>query len=999
MKKFFYGTFQPYLENELTRILCQQKDIWASTYLIVYTKHMKQHLLQKILKNHLYFNLHIYTFSEFATKICQEILQPHHFSISSILAKYILLHISQNTIQENNYLGKAKSMKGFANTLSNFIQELQINDISVDEFQEFSQQTQKCLHQELSWIYQKYYSFKQNKRLLDEQDFIQYASILVKKQERHQTATLILYGFPELTPIEKKFLQNYPSDNIFLFIPYYYNPIYSIVSPLIYWLQSQQFQEERNYSTPQDRTVELQFTLENLFQPPKQEPPMTLSSIQTFTTTNKQQEIEEITKHIITLQKQNIDLSDITVIEENLEKYHLHWRDIFQKAQLPFYTPILYLNTTPEAELFLTILQLSRTKTPWKLIKTILQSEALKKKSAEPDYDVTDWDYLATYYQWNKKSTISELLDSLSMIQTQLLEQKNVQQTEEEENRQHPWQQKNYAKYWYNTLQILQQTLQYFQYQQKIWENAKNYYEFLQHIITTYNTICLFSAFKEKVIQAIQELYIYDTCITEKNWDILYQLTQELLNQPIENENISQNAIFLTDMQHNIGQNKSYIFFTGMSENQFPNTKSFSLLLAKEDRQNLKNFTQSKGKFPIETPEIREKKQKLLFHLTLANGQKEISLWHSLLDIETNKEQLPSVYYLNVLETLYGKPISLANYPKIQSPSSHQKEYALTLLEYDLRLAETIDISNIIQSTYPIAQISQQNQEIQQQNKITEFDGYIQIQNYPQKLLQIENQNWACTQIAKYFSCPYRFYNQYILDIQSLPPQSNKYKIPRYKYRQLFLSQLREQDSDHILEKDYYPELIREIAEERIQELQKKLQPSENIHMISPFPYNIKFHTIQIEGKLDAIYTTNVQCNGNQYYFVSNSTEKKTTPPKEIKKYNYAKDERLQAQVEYQVLKQNFTLDNIQLTYHSIPDNNQMKQNSLTILPNYSQSQLEILLQALHYGLQNGIFIQHPDHQCITCPYNDICGNNKDLQFQRKKNDTKLEFLKKLNLI
>ena len=133
----------------------------------------------------------------------------------------------------------------------------------------------------------KYYSFKQNKRLLDEQDFIQYASILVKKQERHQPATLILYGFPELTPIEKKFLQNYPSDNIFLFIPYYYNPIYSIVSPLIYWLQSQQFQEERNYSTPQDRTVELQFTLENLFQPPKQEPPMTLSSIQTFTTTNK----------------------------------------------------------------------------------------------------------------------------------------------------------------------------------------------------------------------------------------------------------------------------------------------------------------------------------------------------------------------------------------------------------------------------------------------------------------------------------------------------------------------------------------------------------------------------------------------------------------------------------------------------------------------------------------------------------------------------------------
>lgn len=107
----------------------------------------------------------------------------------------------------------------------------------------------------------------------------------------------------------------------------------------------------------------------------------------------------------------------------------------------------------------------------------------------------------------------------------------------------------------------------------------------------------------------------------------------------------------------------------------------------------------------------------------------------------------------------------------------------------------------------------------------------------------------------------------------------------------------------------------------------------------------------------------------------------------------------MQAQVEYQVLKQNFTLDNIQLTYHSIPDNNQIKQNSLTILPNYSQSQLEILLQALHYGLQNGIFIQHPDHQCITCPYNDICGNNKDLQFQRKKNDTKLEFLKKLNLI
>lgn len=1003
MKQVFFGTIAPYLEQELIHTIQSIRSVnaWIPIILLVKTNMMKNDIIEILCSNHIScLNLKIYTMQEWSENLCLCYSQKQYHLISSTLEKFLLQLVIDETISDSGYLGKAKRMKGFSYTLQSLIDEFKIANISIDDLEKWNQEKNKQLLLELIAIIKQYEEYKTENLIVDQQDVFHIASQIVKHISEFKDIPLLLYGFYELSPLEKQLIHNYPAST-YAFIPYYYNSLYSIVSSLVYWFKAEAFNITSNYITPENYSLTHKRIIEKLF---SHESLNTIEdeSIECITTENKNQEMTEIIKYISVLQKENIPLSQICIIEEQLEKYYLYWRDLFQLANIPYNVPFMIPIATQEANLFLLLIQLGNAKNPWKILKQILQSSVLSSELFESSFDFFDWNYIATYYQWDSKSNMLSFLDDLDSMLGHIQEKQNIIIDLDSERNLLPWEQK--ADYWKNSIEKFKKVLDYFIKQEKSWNEQEPF----SKILVCFSELCLPSENKEKIIQISKELYYFDELLHCNSLEMLYDIAKELMSQPVMLECTEHNAVLLTNLKNGYALNKKYVFMTGMAESQFPNMQMQSLLLTKEDRKDLQSFLNAREKEGLETFDFQDKKQKLLYHLSLVNATKKISLWYSQYDIETNKEQIPSLYLLNLWETLLGHSIALNEFPHNTSIYANKKEYALTLLEYDLLLAQNQynkNVRTLLLEEYPVFAQAYYNSQIQKKKYFTEFDGIIPIQEYPHILQSLRKRSWKCSQIEDYFTCPYLFYNMYILGIQPLEYQSenakDKYKIPRYEYKKLFLTKLKGQDylQSHVSTEDY-PELIQEIAKERIDELAEQFMEKKDCDTIISFPYSIDLDYIHIEGKLDQIYRTSFDCNGNQYFFVSNSTEKKTSIPKDQEKFwTIAANERFQAHIEFLALKRTFTPQSIQMSFYSIRDNYKQKKNILIELSASNEEKLYNICEQWKNGIEKGIFIAHPQGKCDFCPYQSICGTNKKILFQQKKEDHCIDFLKNLKIL
>lgn len=1001
MKQVFFGTIAPYLEQELIHTIQSIRSVnaWIPIILLVKTETIKNALIEILCSHHIScLNLNIYTMQEWSENLCLCYSQKPYHLISSTVEKFLLQFVIDETILDSGYLGKAKRMKGFSSTLQSLIDEFKIANISIDDLEQWNQEENKPLLLELISIFKRYEEYKTENLILDQQDIFHVASKIVKHAPEFRDIPLLLYGFYELSPLERQLIHNY-SASTYAFIPYYYNSLYSTVSSLIYWFKAESFNITSNYATPDHYSIAHKRIIEKLF---SHEVLNTIEdqSIECITTENKNQEMTEIIKYISVLQKENIPLSQICIIEDQLEKYYLYWRDLFKLANISYTVPFMIPIATQEANLLLLLIQLGNSKTPWKILKQILQSSVLSSKLFGSSFDFFDWNYIATYYQWDNQSDILSFLDDLNAMSIHIQEKQNIIIDDDSERSLLPWEQK--ADYWKNSVEKFKEVLNYFIQQQQAWNEQEPF----SKILVCFSEICLPSENKEKIIQISKELYYFEELLHCDSLEMLYDIAKELMSKPVTIECTEHDSVLLTDLKNGYALNKQYVFITGMAESQFPNMQTPSLLFAKEDRKNFQIFLTSRGKEGLETFDIQDKKQKLLYHLSLVNATKKISLWYSQYDIETNKEQIPSLYLLNLWETLLGHSIALNEFPNNTSPYANKKEYALTLLEYDLLLARNQynkEIRNLLLKEYPIFAQSYQNSQIQKKKYFTEFDGIIPIQDFPNILQSLIRRSWRCSQIEDYFTCPYLFYNMYILRIQPLEYQSahakDKYKIPRYEYKKLFLTKLKGQEKNTVASNDY-PELIQEVARERVEELVSQFMEKKDCDTFISFPYSIDLDYIHIEGQLDQIYRTSFNCNGNQYFFVSNSTEKKTAIPKEQEKFwTIATNERFQAHVEFLALKRTFTPQSIQMSFYSIRDNYKQKKNILIELSASNEKKLYSICEQWKNGIENGIFIAHPQGKCEFCPYQSICGTNKKILFQQKKEDHCIDFLKNLKIL
>ncbi len=1033
MKRFLSGFFFPDLqENLIKSIEAYQAEFPYQPLLLIAPESLLLSHLRKTITKHkkALANIYFFTLQDFAQNIVLANQNQDALSFApQALEKAFLSDIAQKELGQDSYFFPIVRKKGFLNSLYETIKELKLHGISSQDFLYASSWQKSRKINDIAAIFSSYEKKTRKARLYDTQDILRLATDLVEQDETYSSFGLYLYGFLQLYPLEKRFLEACMKDReSVVFIPCCDLPVYRSVQKLQEWLVSLGFEKMA--------TEPVRFSLPPLLQSIRNNaPPSELSSgqqhgFEILSCLNSYSEVQSIAQKIFLECEQGHAVDSIGIFLARPDSYLASLKDTFVSSQIPFRSSIDKLAHTAQARLLLKILELFANESLKESVLSIAQSPCLNRnffqETGITHFSPCDWSQIAleldlkgSWDIWEKKLEKEIVL---------CLEENSARMPEEKEN---PF--ASYQDTFSSRLALLKSFLLFVQFWRSSFmliKRQNSYAEILHEIFLLYDKVCQPSQIKEKIRQALAPVVQIDRMDIAIDLCFLSEIFVSLMESTVCS---CDDGVFLCDLESGMGIPFSIVILPGLAEKEFPPPAKPASLLSEREKKSLNQFWEQEGIFPGLYVD-RFLSPRLLYHLTLSSALQKIFLFFPRMDISSNQEKMPSTFLLETASNLSGTSLSFSQFwksPLVKHISGDilDGEEMLSPLFYDLyifKIGEKAGWDSLCKR-YPFVERSQKNRRLQwTQKRFTIFDGVLN-NDICSEILKKKYSLFRFPVEAKvleiYSLCPFRFFMKYILRMPAFYEPASIARISQWEQKRLisdvfahYYQDVEERETPSSLKESVKfvfsrrekekEELLWEVEEERtLENLEYYLETQvEKENGAVPVELQIGYgkeeisfcmlelqdnRKLSFKGYFDQInQNRNTMLVEGLHYF----SGKPSVLPKPDSFY---KGEALHLAIDIIALKALYpefsSLKSIEryLGTKGIVAQTSFSSESLDT----QKTILQKICQNIVTGIENGFFFPFPSREkCMYCPYLDACGPLRTQIYDSRQDDPRIAF-------
>ncbi|NUM35404.1 MAG: PD-(D/E)XK nuclease family protein [Candidatus Brocadiae bacterium] len=1055
LKQILTGFFYPDLQNAfLEKIDFYQRESPHIPLIVLAPEGLLLSHLKKILTKEKkgLANIFFFTLSEFAQSIVLFNLGQDDISfISQFLQQAMLEQIAQKDLNQDSYFFSIARKKGFLNSLCETIRELKLHGISSQDMLNQASLQDSPKYKDIARIFSIYEKKTKQKKLYDLQETVKAASTLIGQDDRYYGFPLILYGFWQLCPLEKKFLEAcFSYRDTTAFVPCCDLPFYKNIQRLQDWFLSLGFERLMPKSDLFALPPLLKKLRESLFAevlPCAANPEE--KGVEIFSSINHYSEVQEIEEKIFTQCENGYALDSIGILISKPENYLSCLEDTLASSKVPFYSCIDRVARIHESRLFLEILQAFTKDTLEDSLFTIAHSPCIHKAFFEQSgifpFSPVDWLRISrelalkgNYSQWEKKLE-KEIVLYLERISSQasLQEGDIFRFSERIDSSKIPLLKSFllFIQFWHQSLLTL--------------EKQKSYNDLIDKIFSLYDQVCVFSAAREKTKQALASLIQLDKMDIAVS--VLY--FSEIATSILENtycNNVLRNGICLSDLERTLGIPFSIVILPGLVEKEFPPSSRTLSLITDKEKKILNQSWEKKGLF-LGFSSDRFLAPKLLYHLTLSSALNKAFLSFPRIETSTNQEKMPSIYLLETASVLSGIALNFSQFWKcpfvnhlMADPFSHTEILSSWL--YDLCLLKKEDKSawdNLLKR-YPLVKKSQENRRFQWIHKnFTCFDGVlrdISCLRLLQKKYSLLDYPVDPRLLELYSLCPFRFFMKYILRFSSFYEPASIARISQWEQKKIIsdiLSHLynREQESEvsyyDPVEENQTSHSLKEVVrfvfscKDKSKEKEELLWEVEEEKTCENLEYYLASQSLKDPDSSPVDFQINYGCNGNfsctlelqedtkisfRGYFDQISYNPIANIWEGIHYYSgkpyicpkpnsFNRGETLHLAVDLLALQKMYPDALLYKSMERYIGAKGILAETYFSSEEFSEKKqtLQKICQNIVYGIENGFFFPVPSREkCMYCPYLEACGPFRGQIYESKQDDPRIDFFKEI---
>lgn len=271
---------------------------------------------------------------------------------------------------------------------------------------------------------------------------------------------------------------------------------------------------------------------------------------------------------------------------------------------------------------------------------------------------------------------------------------------------------------------------------------------------------------KNKLLEKIDLVLPYTTTVELPRNDTLLYVENLLLNMNIGASSPKPGSIHITSYQNGLFINRPNQFFIGFDHQRFPGKLKEDTILLDDERENLH------PNLPLLTEKAKENLYILLLTLACSSGKSTIS--YSTFDQRENRTNLPSFFFLKCYRYQTGD--KEANFDMILKEYKHHSmpnhfinrlDWWQNILQHPI---ENVVLKTIIQEQYNHLIHAMLAKSKRASQLFTEYDGKLKIEEHmldPRKNKMIPMSSGRFEKLA---TCPYKYFLEEVLTIQSLEP-------------------------------------------------------------------------------------------------------------------------------------------------------------------------------------------------------------------------------------
>ena len=739
------GAFQPVLEGALVgRIRAAKADDPGAPVVVLVGSNRLAVYLRRQLAEHLpLWNVRFFTFSQLARSLGSAPLRAQGRKPLPPLAGALI--IRDLVTSGAGYFRPVADLPGFGRTALASIQDLKEAGVGPDALARGKDPKRAAFRR----IFERYEKTLAKLGRYDEADLMRAAAEATSSAVAG--ADFVAYGFYDLTGLQRRLLLAVAEQarSAAVMVPATDAPAYAYAAPLVAWL------EEQGFAASGDRPAGHPLA-ERLFGAPEGKPARA-PEVRILAAPGEPREAREIVRQVLELAARGIPFHDIGILLRNPDVYAPLLRDAFELRGIPcFVSGGIRSRETREArclEMFADLLagDLSRAD----VMQFVHFAPLALDELIDGRPDTSDWDLLSIEAgivggpgEWTRRlDRLAEQLrnDGESGRADAALDLKSF------------------------VAKVIEA--------RKAVPASGAWSDLLGPLLDAYERFTTSTEERDRLCAGVRQLLELDTLDIRATFPMVRQAMADWLARRRQSRpGFQRGPVYIGDLFESRGLSFRAVLLPGLVEKSFPAAGRQDPILLDRERRALSGAAGPDVYLPMKS--ARPEEERMLFALSVAAATEHLTLTFPRLDVAAARERVPSHFLVRLAEARDGRRYdykSLEQAPGFSRlplfPAAAPERQSLDLDDYDLQ-----HVAALIQSGRPkeilyLAGVSEpfrRGIEAEtarwQTPRFTPFDGMIS----PDRRTAVAGEPMSPTRIESYATCPFAYFIERVLGIEEL---------------------------------------------------------------------------------------------------------------------------------------------------------------------------------------------------------------------------------------